>query len=132
MAGPAGSASGTLLFRRRRRSAPVTHQKPPQGVGGRTHRVSCRPLAVGGGLGHTNAMTAQELRSLPPGARLVYVFGHGDGEEHHQARVVAHGPGYTSVVVYFTTKPQALIRWSMATNRPIGTKEHIGAVRLEM
>lgn len=76
-------------------------------------------------------MTAQELRGLRPGTRLVYVFGQGEGEERHPARVVAHGVGYTSVVVYFTTKPQALIRWSMATNRPIGTKGHMGTVRLE-
>jgi hypothetical protein len=76
-------------------------------------------------------MDAQDLRNLPPGAKLVYVFGPGPEEERHPARVVAHGPGYTSVVVYFTTKPQALIRWSMATNRPIGTKGHVGTVRLE-
>jgi hypothetical protein len=76
-------------------------------------------------------MTAQDLRNLPPGAKVVYVFGTGDAEERHPARVVAHGPGYTSVVVYFTTKPQALIRWSMITNRPVGTKGHMGTVHLE-
>lgn len=76
-------------------------------------------------------MTAQDLRNLPPGARLVYVYGQGAAEERHPGRVVAHGPGYTSIVVYFTTKPQALIRWSMTTNRPVGTKGHVGTVRLE-
>jgi hypothetical protein len=76
-------------------------------------------------------MTPKDLRDLLPGAKLVYVFGSGVGEERHPARVVAHGPGYTSVVVYFTTKPRALIRWSMATNRPIGTRGHLGTVRLE-
>lgn len=76
-------------------------------------------------------MTAHDLRNLLPGARIAYVFGSGGNEERHPARVVAHGPGYTSIVVYFTTKPQALIRWSIATNRPIGTKGHVGDVRLE-
>lgn len=76
-------------------------------------------------------MTVEDLRGLPPGAKLVYVFGSDSSEERHPARVVAHGPGYTSVVVYFTTKPQALIRWSMTTNLPIGTKGHLGKVRLE-
>lgn len=48
-------------------------------------------------------MDAQDLRNLPPGAKLVHVFGAGPEEEQHPVRVVARGPRYTSVIVYFTT-----------------------------
>lgn len=99
--------------------------------GASLRRRSRRTVAADRGQGHTDPMTAEDLRGLPPGAGLVYVSGTGREEERHPARVVAHGPGYTSVVVYFTTRPQALVRWSMTTNLPIGAEEHVGIVRLE-
>ncbi|MDB5703435.1 MAG: hypothetical protein JWN66_551 [Sphingomonas bacterium] len=76
-------------------------------------------------------MTIEELQSLSPGTKIVYVFGSGEHEQRHRAKVLEHTAGWTGVLVYFTTKPQAKLRWSTATNRPIGTKSHTGIVRLE-
>jgi len=75
-------------------------------------------------------MTINELRSLPVGTKLTYVIGEGSYEERHPAKLDRQASYYTGVLVYFTTKPQALIRWSTATNKPIGESFHRGTVRL--
>ena len=76
-------------------------------------------------------MTTDELRDLPVGTRLTYVYGMGIMEERHPARLVERGSYYTGILIRFTSKPQAKVRWSHATNRPVGTRAHLGAVRLE-
>lgn len=76
-------------------------------------------------------MTVEELRRLPPGTMLSYIYGTGAAEERLQAKVVEHKSGYSGILVYFADKPQQKLRWSTLTNRPVGTKGHLGQVRLE-
>ncbi|MGW8278542.1 hypothetical protein ACWGK7_03475 [Sphingomonas aurantiaca] len=76
-------------------------------------------------------MTAEELQSLPAGTRITYVEVFGTTEGCHPAKVVDHAAGWTGVLIYFTNKDQQKIRWSTATNQPIGTKGYLGKVRVD-
>ena len=76
-------------------------------------------------------MTVEELQNLPTGTRITYVEVRGATDDRHPAKVLDHAAGYTGVLVYFTTKPQQKIRWSTATNQPIGTKGYLGKLRLD-
>lgn len=77
----------------------------------------------------SSGMTVDELRSLPPGTKLVYVFGKDD---RHPAKLLEHSAGWTAVLIYYMNKPQQKVRWSTSTNRPIGTRGYAGTVRLEI
>jgi hypothetical protein len=83
------------------------------------------------GFGHSPGMTAKELQSLPAGTRITYVEVLGATEDRHPAKVVDHAAGWTGVLIYFTNKDQQKIRWSTATNQPIGTKGYLGKVCLD-
>lgn len=74
-------------------------------------------------------MTIDELRSLPPGTKLVYVFGEAD---RHPAKLIEHKPDHTGVLIYYTNKPQQKVRWSRRTNQPVRTLGYEGKVRLEL
>lgn len=76
-------------------------------------------------------MTTDELRTLPIGTKLIYIYEPSGGtEERHAAKVVEQASYYTGVLIYFASKQQAKRRWSHATNRPVGERAHLGRVQL--
>lgn len=79
-----------------------------------------------------DSMTPAELKALPIGAKIFWVFGSNEHPVRIPAKVVEHGGGQIALLVYFPDKPQARKRWSLTTNQPVGeSKGYIGTVRLE-
>ncbi len=77
-------------------------------------------------------MTKDELKELPIGSKVEWVFGEGSGERRHPAKIVDKHSNQVHLLVYFTDKPQQKIRWSLMTDKPVReSKGYVGKVRIE-
>ncbi|MDB5706607.1 MAG: hypothetical protein JWN66_3723 [Sphingomonas bacterium] len=76
-------------------------------------------------------MTADELKALPIGKRLFWVYGTGTSAVRIPTKVVEHSSKQVALLVYFP-EGQRRIRWSLTTNQPVHeSRGYVGTVSLE-
>jgi hypothetical protein len=77
-------------------------------------------------------MLARDLKELPVGSRLLWVVGTGVNEVRHPAKLLKCTGDQVEILVNWLDEPPMKRRWSLRTNRPVGTKGRRGSVRLEL